>query len=80
MSQHLHEFNLTDRTLLYPVPMTVRVQIYNKQIIFEFPDAILSVQSTEERIGIIIHELVEKGYVTGAMPAQLMDRNTNPGL
>ena len=80
MSAHYHEFNLSNQELLYPVPMTERIQILDRQIIFQFADAILSVQGTDERLASIILELHQKGYVELAMPAQLVDRNTNPDL
>ena len=76
MSAHFHEFNLNDQELLYPVPMTERIRIVQQQIIFEFSDAVLSVQGTEERMKLIILQLRQKGYVDGAMPAQMVDRNT----
>ena len=80
MSAHFHEFNLSDQELLYPVPMTERIRILQQQIIFEFSDAVLSVQGTEERLDLIILQLRQKGYVEGAMPAQLVDRNTAEDL
>ena len=51
MSQHFYEFNVSTGTMCCPVPMLVKAQRRKIDLfVFEFPDAVFSVQGTEEKL------------------------------
>ena len=77
MSQYFHVFVLSDNTILnYPVPMLVRARRRPEQILFAFPDAVLMVNESVEKINLIEIELLHKGFVTEPMRATLVEAKT----
>ena len=77
MSQYFHVFVLRDNTLLnYPVPMLVRTQRRPEQILFSFPDAVLLVNESKEKLDLIELELLHKGFVTEPMRAVVLEAKT----
>lgn len=77
MIQYFHVFVLSDNTLLnYPVPMLVRTRRRPEQIVFAFPDAVLIVNESEEKLNLIELELLHKGFVTEPMRAILLEEKT----
>lgn len=77
MSQYYYEFNVTIGTVYYPVPMLIKAQRRKMDLfIFEFPDAVFSVQGTAEKLDAIDRSMRINGFVLDAMEAQMVERTS----
>ena len=73
MSQHFYEFNTATGTIYYPVPMLVKAHRPKMELfLFEFPEAVFSVQDTAEKLNLIDQSMRFKGFVPEAMDAQMV--------
>ena len=77
MSQHFYEFIVASRKIYKPVPMLVDAQRRRADLfVFQFADAIFSVQDSEEQLNSIDVSMRVHGYVSEAMNAQMVESNT----